>query len=138
MLDTSAILCVLFGEEGFGQVTEILDTAQVSTSPDPIAVLLPFMALMEVEYWLLRRVSSGDLQRSLLLVESWPVTVRESDPNWRREAARVKSRGRLSVADAWIAALALTHDAELVHKDPEFDQVADLRSFRLPYRTLGS
>jgi predicted nucleic acid-binding protein len=47
-------------------------------------------------------------------------------------AAEVKSRGGLSVADAWIASLALLHDAELVHKDPEFDAVEGLRAHRLP------
>ena len=59
------------------------------------------------------------------------VSVIESNPGWGVLAADVKSRGGLSLADAWIASLALMHDAELVHKDPEFDRVEGLRSFRL-------
>jgi predicted nucleic acid-binding protein len=47
-------------------------------------------------------------------------------------AAEVKSRDGLSVADAWIASSALLHDAELVHKDSEFDAVQGLRSYHLP------
>ena len=47
------------------------------------------------------------------------------------EAARVKASGQLSLADAWMAALALLHDAQLVHTDPEFDNVAGLRSVKL-------
>ena len=47
------------------------------------------------------------------------------------EAARIKGGGQLSLADAWMAALALLRDAQLVHQDPEFDNVADLRSVKL-------
>jgi hypothetical protein len=37
-----------------------------------------------------------------------------------------------------MAALAVLEDAELVHKDPEFDAVPGLRAVRLPYdRDLG-
>jgi predicted nucleic acid-binding protein len=47
--------------------------------------------------------------------------------------ARIKAWGRISLADAWVAALALLNDAELVHKDPEFDSVLGLRALKLPY-----
>ena len=47
-------------------------------------------------------------------------------------AARIKAGGGLSVADAWIAATALHHQAVLVHKDPEFDRLGHLRLERLP------
>jgi predicted nucleic acid-binding protein len=33
-----------------------------------------------------------------------------------------------SVADAWICSLAHLLDAELVHKDPEYDVVSNLRA----------
>jgi predicted nucleic acid-binding protein len=58
----------------------------------------------------------------------------ESSPEWGREAARIKSRVSLSIADAWNAALAVMLGAELVHKDPEFDHVPELKHRRLPYK----
>ena len=48
--------------------------------------------------------------------------------------AKVKAKGSLSVADAWIASLAILHQCELVHKDPEFDRVNELTVIRLPYK----
>ena len=43
---------------------------------------------------------------------------------------------RISVADAWIAALAKDRNATLVHKDPEFEQVeAEVQVLKLPYKT---
>jgi len=129
VLDTSAVLAVLLAEPGYEKVTEILAQADGDGDQD---VLLPFMALMEMQYRLLRDLPSGDALAAVRLVEAWPVKVVESGPLWRQRAAGLKSRGGLSVADAWIASLALLHDAQLVHKDPEFDTVKGLRSHRLP------
>jgi predicted nucleic acid-binding protein len=49
-------------------------------------------------------------------------------------AAQVKATYSLSVADAWIASLAIFHSARLVHRDPEYDAIEGLRSLRLPER----
>ena len=46
-----------------------------------------------------------------------------------------KANHHLSVADAWIAALAKERNAILVHKDPEFDQIeAMINVLKLPYK----
>lgn len=95
-------------------------------------VLLPFMTIMEIDYVLRRTLTEPEVERAVATVRGWPVTIVESSPEWGQRAAEVKSRGGLSVADAWIASLALLHDAELVHKDPEFEAVEGLRSHRLP------
>ena len=124
VLDTSAVMTLLLDEEGADQVQELIY--------GPSRVRLPFIALMEVEYRMLR-LKPEVVDESLSLIDAWPVVVPESFPSWRRAAARVKSIGRLSVADAWMAGLALLEDAELIHKDPEFDAVTGLKAFRLPY-----
>jgi predicted nucleic acid-binding protein len=97
-------------------------------------VYVAFIALMEFEYQARRRYGPDGTERALRAIQAWPVEVPESDPEWRRAAARLKTRAGLSVAHAWIAALALRLDAELVHKDPEFDRVEGLRHLRLPYK----
>jgi predicted nucleic acid-binding protein len=81
----------------------------------------------------LRKVSLEETMAVLALVRAWPVQVPESTEEWRHQAAVIKSQTPLSVADAWIASLALLHDAELVHKDPEYEQVPDLPMVKLPY-----
>ncbi|MCL0094837.1 PIN domain-containing protein [Dehalococcoidales bacterium] len=129
VLDSSAVMSVLFDEVGAFKVLELLDEASRGNSQ----ISLRFMALMEIEYWLLRRLPK-EAERSLLLVQSWPVEVEESYPEWRHQAARLKAGFPLSVADAWIAALAIIQDAELVHKDPQFEKIRDLKTLRLPYK----
>lgn len=140
VLDTSALLTLFGEEEGAEQVVEILGRErgdiihEVSDSAPRPRVYLPFMALMEFEYMVLRRYGPYESERAVRLIRSWPVVLVESQPEWRGGAARLKSAGSLSLGDAWNASLALLLDAELVHKDPEFDQVEGLRSLRLPYK----
>ena len=51
-------------------------------------------------------------------------------------AGRLKAEHRVSFADALIAASALREGATLVHKDPEYDTLADVVDMeRLPYKT---
>jgi predicted nucleic acid-binding protein len=53
----------------------------------------------------------------------------------KRGATELKAVHRLSVADAWIAALARERGATLVYKDPEFKQVeAEVEVLELPYK----
>lgn len=130
VLDTSAILALLNAETGYQEVSRILEQAR--EEPGTALVYLPFMALMETEYLMLRRHSAEDVGRYMAIVFGWSAQHVESDPAWRRQAASIKVGGRLSVADAWIAALALSLEATLVHKDPEFDRVQGLQVLLLP------
>lgn len=136
VLDTSALLTVFYEEDGASRVLEILEFA--TQDPDPeeegSKIYLPFMAMMELEYLASRRFEASVVDQALRMVGAWPVERVESSPEWGSRAARVKKGAGLSVVDAWNAALALTRDAELVHKDPEFDRVEGLRHVRLPYK----
>ncbi len=142
VLDTSALITVFQREPGADRVLEILDAtaappdgAPDAEAADRVRVFVPFMALMELEYLSLQRLGGDKAREVCDLVKAWPVEVVESSEAWRREAARIKASFPLSVADAWIAGLATMMDAELVHKDPEYDAVDGLRSRRLPYKS---
>jgi predicted nucleic acid-binding protein len=129
VLDTSAILTVLNAEDGTEIVLRILEEAK--KKPSQAIVYLPFMALMELEYLLLRSLSQGEVERILTMIEGWKVFIEESSPEWRREAARIKATQRLSVADSWIAALAILRTAKLIHKDPEYESIPQLEGLKL-------
>jgi predicted nucleic acid-binding protein len=130
VLDTSALLTVLNNEPGVEAVLDVLEAA----GSGEVRVYLPFMALMELEYLSLRQRSREATRGILTLVEAWPVEIEESTQEWRHEAARVKAIASISLADAWICGLACLMDAELVHKDPEYDGVPGLRALQLPYK----
>ncbi|MBK9208373.1 MAG: PIN domain-containing protein [Anaerolineales bacterium] len=50
-------------------------------------------------------------------------------------AARIKSAHSLSLADSVIAAIATQHNAILIHKDPEYEQLQNVVEMeKLPYK----
>lgn len=131
VLDTTAIFTMLNEERGIDTVKTILEAAQYRSNS---MVYIPFMALMEAEYLLLRNYSQDETQSIITQVVAWPARLVESFTEWRHQAACLKSASGLSVADAWIASLAIILDAKLIHKDPEYDSVPHLQALRLPYK----
>jgi predicted nucleic acid-binding protein len=131
VLDTSAVLAVLLAEPGREPLVKLLEEESAGAAR---GILMPFMTLMEMQYRLMRSVPAGDALTAVRLVEAWPVEIVESSPLWRQRAAEVKSRGGLSLGDAWIASLALHRDAILVHRDREYDHVEGLRALYLRTR----
>ena len=120
VLDTSALLAYYQDEEGADQVAQILAEAARGEA----IVYLSFMTIFEVAY--LTTATEGldeairlVLQiRELNLEEVWP------DETVLWHAAALKAREGMSVADAFIAGLAATTAATLVHRDPEFNKLA--------------
>ena len=55
-------------------------------------------------------------------------------PPLLEQAASLKARYPMSLGDAWIAATAMQCNAVLLHKDPEFEPVAELQHEPLPYK----
>jgi predicted nucleic acid-binding protein len=123
VLDTSALVSLFLDRPGAAQVEAVLDGDD--------ELLLPFMTLMELRYVLARLLPPERVRDIIETLRATRARVVESDPEWGVVAAQVKARGGLSLADAWNAALALVHDARLVHQDPEFDRVDGLKALRL-------
>jgi predicted nucleic acid-binding protein len=48
-----------------------------------------------------------------------------------RSRCALSGNGRLGVQDAWIAATAIAHDADLLTQDADFDAVPSLRVIKL-------
>ncbi len=123
VLDTSSLVSYFKDEPEADQVEFVL------RQPDDL--MIPFMTMMELRYVLLRAYSVSQVDQIIETLRSCGASIVESSPVWGIQAAEIKARGGLSLGDAWIAALAVMHNAELVHKDPEFDRVEGLRSVRL-------
>ena len=131
VLDTSAWLTLIEDEAGADLVEEILGKARVGE----VVVLVSFMSFMEVYYITLQERDQGEALARVDLMAALPVLRIESTEALGILAAELKADHHLSVADAWIAALARERNATLVHKDPEFEQVeATIQVLKLPYK----
>jgi len=134
VLDTSAWLTLIEDEAGSDAVQEILEQTQAGEA----VVFVSFMSFMEVYYITLQEHGEGEALERVNLIAALPVLRVESTEGLNILAAELKAMHRLSVADAWIAALAKEREATLVHKDPEFKQVEDeIDVLELPYKTVA-
>ena len=132
VLDTSAWLTLIEDEPGADTVQSLLEAAQAGGA----ILLTSFMRYMEVYYITRQERGVEEAQARIDLMTALPVLRIESSARLSVRAAEIKATRRVSVADAWIAALAGEHEATLVHKDPEFDLVAELvQTLALPYKT---
>jgi predicted nucleic acid-binding protein len=127
LLDTSAILALMEDEDGADRVEEVLRRGEV---------LLPFPVLLETYYISLQERSEPVADERYALLRHLPATeIWSVDEPTLLTAARLKARFRVSFADALIAACAVRSSAVLVHKDPEFEVLADqVPQEPLPYK----
>ena len=129
VLDTSALLCLRGEETGADEVDRIL-----RRHGGKGRVFVSFISMMEFYYVIHRELGEIEARRGYLQLKQLPIHVMESDEELGLAAARLKSVGRLSVADAWVAATAERLGSVLVHKDPEFESLArHVRLHPLPY-----
>ena len=131
VLDTSAWLTLIEDEPGSKIVQGILEQARDGEA----VVFISFMSFMEVYYITLQERDEKEALARVNLIAALPVLRIESNEALNVMAAELKAAHRLSVADAWIAALANERGATLVHKDPEFKQVeTEIQVLELPYK----
>ena len=123
VLDTSAVLALRSDEPGAARVEALLRAGRAGRT----SILLSFMTRMEMLYRIAADEDPEAARDAVRLIDAAGVRWVSCDPNILDEAARLKAGGGLSVADAWIAATAVTHDAVLVHKDPEMLGVQHLQ-----------
>jgi ribonuclease VapC len=134
VLDTSAILTLTDQEAGADEVEDILNSARA----DACQIEVCSISLMELAYITLREQGEDDAAQLVALVKSWPIIWMYPDEKIMLQAAKLKAFHRLSLADALIAAVAKLHDATLVHKDPEFETLAQqVARLSLPYKTAS-
>jgi predicted nucleic acid-binding protein len=131
VLDTSALVALIEAEEGADIVRELLKQAYFGN----IMIIVSFMTYMEIYYIALMEYDENEARERLNLLNSLPISRVESKEDMGVMASKIKANHYLSVADAWIAALAKQRNAILVHKDPEFEQIeSEIQVLKLPYK----
>lgn len=129
VFDTSALLTYYQDEAGSELIAELLAEAALGRA----LIYISFVTIFEVAYLAISREGFEEALkliiqiRELAFEEAWP----DEEMLWA--AAKVKSKGGLSVADSFIAALAHLKAATLVHRDPELNRPdLEIDQFMLP------
>lgn len=128
LLDTSALLTLIEDESGAARVEEVLRTQ---------STIIMWMSLLEVAYITQQERGVVEAERRYALMKTLPVMlVWQMEESVLLAAARLKATHRLSLADTIIAAYAMQTNAILVHKDSEFEALAEQIGLEtLPYKT---
>ena len=116
VLDSFALLAFLRGEPGEEKVAALLEKAGDRDAP----LHMTEVSYAEVKYMVLRKDGPEHWHQIARDLPTLPIEFHPADRRLADIAADFKSRHRLSLADAFAAALAREKKAELVTGDPEF------------------
>jgi predicted nucleic acid-binding protein len=116
VLDSYALLAFLRGEPGEEKVTALLERAGERDQP----LHMTEANYAEVKYITVRKEGAARWSEIAGELRALPIEFHPIDRALADIAADIKARYRISLADAFAAALAKDRKAELVTGDPEF------------------
>jgi ribonuclease VapC len=116
VFDSYALLTLLRDEPGAEAVAQILEDAGAEDHP----VHMTEVNYAEVQYMIRRKDGDAAWQTIASELVAAPIEFHPVDRSLADAAAHFKTRFKLSLADAFAAALARQKKAELVTGDPEF------------------
>lgn len=119
VLDSFALLTFLRDEPGGETVAAILEKASAREQP----VHMTEVHYAEVQYIVRRKDGEAAWHAVAGELVAMPIEFHPADRPLADLAADFKTRFKISLADAFAAALAKTRNAELVTGDPEFKDV---------------
>ena len=116
VFDSYAVLALLFEEPGADQVEQLFHDAALAHQP----VLITAMNWAEVLYQMQRRRGTDGVTTAKRFAATMPLDVVPADLALAELAAEFKAGHKMSLANAFAAALAKQRKADLVTGDPEF------------------
>lgn len=116
VLDSHALLAFFRGEDAAASVKELLHKAASADRP----LHMTEVNYAEVKYMLLKKDGSEAWEQAADVLKSLPIEFHPVPRPLADQAADFKARFKISLADAFAAALAKEKKAELVTGDPEF------------------
>ena len=119
VLDSWAVMAYLEDEPAGEKVGDTIADAHEQDVP----LLMSVVNVGEVWYIIARETSQADAESSITELRQLGIDFIEANWLLARDAARYKSKHRMSYADCFAAALTKQKDGILLTGDPEFKQV---------------
>ncbi len=119
VLDSYAVLAYLFREKGHEKVVTVLEKA--AESDKSLLIAAPNWA--EIRYQVERKAGAEVWARTREKLLGLPIEVVPADQELAEQAGEIKAHHKMSLADAFAAALAMARKADLYSGDPEFRAV---------------
>ena len=119
VLDAYALAAYFEKEPGYEKVQELLTEAASNGRP----LLLSAVNWGEVFYVLVKSYGRLEAEKTMNLIETFPIDVAAADIETAKQAALYKAIRKLPYADSFAAALTKLRKGELVTGDKEFHLV---------------
>jgi len=119
VLDSFAVLAYLYNETGAEKVKDVL----VLALNDKAEIFISSVNWAEVAYISKRKSGVNGWQAAASSLTRLPIEIVPADIELANIASEFKCKYRISLADAFAAALTKSKKAELLTGDPEFKQV---------------
>lgn len=129
VLDSYALLAYFRNEEGGEKVGQLLQEA----AADKHELHMTCINAGEVFYMAWRKDGAGKAALVWKALQQFPIHITEVDLAFTYKAALLKAKGKLSFADAFAAALAISKKATLITGDDEFESLKGETNFKVKY-----
>jgi len=121
VLDSWSVIAYLEDEPSGQQVADLIAGAH----EEGIPIYMTVVNAGEVWYIIAREISEAEANSSLKELRELRIQFVDADWELTQEAARFKTKNKMSYADCYAAALAIVKKADLVTGDREFKAVED-------------
>jgi uncharacterized protein len=121
VLDTWAVIAYLEDEPSGQEIAELIANAH----DEGIPVNMCVVNAGEVWYIIAREISEEEANHSIKELQGLQIHFEDASWELTQEAARFKSKNKMSYADCYAAALAKVMKADLVTGDAEFKSVEE-------------
>jgi predicted nucleic acid-binding protein len=129
VLDSYAMLAYFRNEEGGEKVGQLLQEA----AADKHELYMTCINAGEIFYMAWRKDGADKAALVWKALQQFPIHITEVDLAFTHKAALLKAKGKLSFADAFAAALAISKKATLITGDDEFESLKGETNFKVKY-----
>ena len=129
VLDSYAMLAYFRNEEGREKVEQLLNEAVAEKHE----LYMTCINAGEVYYIAYRKDGADKAALVWKALQQFPIHISEVDMAFTHKAAHIKSRYKLSYADSFAAALAISKKAVLITGDDEFEALVGESGFKVKY-----
>jgi predicted nucleic acid-binding protein len=119
VMDSWPMMAYLQGESAAKRVVDIIADAHANGDE----LLMSVVNAGEIWYTIAKRAAGGRADEAIDLIRSLGIKFIDVDWETTKIAATYKTKGGISYADTFAAALAKQHKATLITGDPEFKQL---------------
>lgn len=132
VLDTSAMFAYIEDESGADIVEELF----VKAMNKKVEIFVSVTSVIELYYITIMEQKTEIARERLELLKALPLEIIDVTLADIETIGYFKAKYKISFADSCIAGLAKSKNAELVHKDPEYN-VVPIKQKKLPFNKLS-